>query len=241
METAKRKLSYSQNASIEIGNFIKVITRATFEEINLDLFESTIETVRKVLQDAKMNKEDVDKIVLSGGSTQIPKIRQLLKEFFVGKKLIHTTKEDVSRGIGKQAAILSGEADTKTSPLVREVNSLSLGIRIYGQRMSAIIPRNTTIPTSRSNTYTTQFDYQKLIGVNVYEGEHEIPSKNHFLDSFVLSGITRALAGVPKLKVTMNLDINGMLHVTARDEDNGSKNDIVIDYFRKRFGPDRRY
>lgn len=92
VETAKRKLSYCQNASIEIGNFNKVITRATFEEINIDLFESTIETVRNVLQDAQMNKENVDRIVLSGGSTQIPKIRQLLKEFFVGKKLIHTVK-----------------------------------------------------------------------------------------------------------------------------------------------------
>lgn len=241
VEKAKRLLSYCESASIEmkplfaISTFKKTLTRAEFEEINIDLFRSTINTIRTVLNDGKMSKKDVEKIILAGGSTQIPKIQQLLREFFDGKELICTTKEGVSLGAANQAAILSGQADPQTVQL-SEVNSLSLGANLIGGFMGIIIPRNTTIPTRKSTNRTTVCDNQKSVTFEIYEGEHKMVKYNHFLDKFTLNDITIAPLGVPKLEVTMEIDINGILTVTARDKENGSQNKIAIDYYRKRFG-----
>lgn len=258
VEQAKRLLSYSQKACVKIepssifqrslifraninsSIFKKTLTRTKFEELNMDLFQTTIDTVRSVLKDARMDKKDVDKIILAGGSTQIPKIRQLLKEFFKGKEMIITSKEKTALGAAKQAAILSGEADPKTV-LLSEVSSLSLGVDIVKKSlgsgfMSVIIPRNTTIPTKKSGNYTTIYDYQIYVNVKVYEGEHIMVRDNHLLDEYKLNRITLASACVPKLEFTMEIDRNGIINVTARDKGNVSKNSITIDNYRKRFG-----
>lgn len=175
-----------------------------------------------------------------GGSTKIPKIQQLLANFFVGKEITFATKEKVSLGAAEHAATLSGEADTKTV-LLTEVNGLSLGVATEGidktdLDMSIIIPRNTTIPTKRSQEYTTAVDNQIAIKLTVYEGEHNKVKCNHFLDEFRLSGITLAPCGVPKIRVTMEINIDGILNVTATDIGNESQNEIAINYNKKRFG-----
>lgn len=239
VEKTKCHLSDFTSDCIMYPNFFKPLKRSQFEKLNDDLFESTIEIVKKVLNDARMDTNDVDRIILAGGSTKIPKIQKLLSDLFVGKEITFATKEEVSLGAAKQAAVLSGELDPKTLSL-SEVSALSLGIEvlkngIYGI-MDVGIPRNTTIPAKVQKNFTTIEDNQESIEIKVYEGEHNKVKNNHLLDEFILTGITIAPRGVPVIKVTMELNVDGILNVTAIDKGNNSQNEISINYNKKRLG-----
>lgn len=242
VEKAKCNLSHSTTDCIMYPKFFKPVKRSQFVKWNMDLFESMIEKVKNVLKVASMDKNNVDRVILVGGSTKIPKIQQLLREFFVGKEITFATKEQVALGAAKHAATLSGEADPETISL-SEVTGLSLGIYVIPKcengtyrDMDVVIPRNTTIPTEKSEIYETLHENQKSMSFKVYEGEHNEVKYNHFLDEFILTGLTLAPKGLHGIQCTMKIGIDGILKVTARDEGNQSQNGIDVDYFGKRFG-----
>lgn len=236
-ERAKRSLSSGTQASIEIDSlyegvdFYTNITRARFEELCADLFRATIEPVDRVLRDAKVDKGKVNEIVLVGGSTRIPKIQQLLKDYFNGKELCKSINPDeaVAYGAAVQAAILNGdENSTLKDVIIVDVAPLSLGIETAGGQMSTLIPRNTSIPTKKSQTYSTYSDQQPGIEVKVYEGERAQTRFNNLLGKFDLTGIPPAPRGVPQIEVSFDLDANGILNVTAHDKGSGNKQNITI-------------
>ncbi|CAN6289865.1 unnamed protein product [Urochloa humidicola] len=238
-EKAKRMLSSMAQTTIEVDSlyagidFCITITRSRFEELNKDLFSKCMKTLEKCLQDAKMDKSSVHDVVLVGGSTRIPKVQSLLKEFFNGKELRRNINPDeaVAYGAAIQASILSGETSNGqlSDTLLCDVSPLSLGIETKKDfTMSVVIPRNTAIPAKKVNRYTTFYDYQTSVGIKVYEGESLSTKDNNLLGQFVLTGIPPALAGVPRLDVTFNINANGILNVTAEDIDTGRKNNIII-------------
>jgi len=213
-------------------DFAVTVTKAKFESLNAELFHKCIKTVEQVLKDANLSKSEVDDVVLVGGSTRIPKVQQMLSDFFDGKELCRNINPDeaVAYGAAVQGAILSGvKSDDTNSLLLVDVTPLSLGIETVGKVMSTIIKRNTPIPTSKSDIFTTEQDDQTQVDVEVYEGERQCTDGNNKLGQFTISGIERAKRGVPKVEVKFDLDANGILNVTARDQVTGAEAQVSID------------
>lgn len=236
-ERAKRTLSSSAQTSIEIDSlfegidFYTSITRARFEELCQDLFRQTMEPVERVLRDAKIDKSSVHEIVLVGGSTRIPKIQRMVGDYFNKEpnKSINPD-EAVAYGAAVQAAILSGDTSSKSTNeiLLLDVAPLSLGIETAGGVMTPLIKRNTTIPTKKSETFSTYSDNQPGVLIQVYEGERARTKDNNLLGKFELTGIPPAPRGVPQIEVTFDVDANGIMNVSAVEKGTGKSNKIVI-------------
>ncbi|KAI8523844.1 hypothetical protein RHMOL_Rhmol13G0103800 [Rhododendron molle] len=243
-ERAKRTLSSTPETTIEIDalyegiDFCAIVTRPRFEELNIDLFRKCMEPVEECLRGAKMDKSNVDDIVLVGGSTRIPRVRQLLQDFFYGRELCKNINPDeaVAYGAAVQAAILSGEQNEKVRDLVLllDATPLSLGFEAYTGVMSVMIPKNTTIPTKKEREVTTINDNQTAVLFAVYEGERTRAGDNNILGKFTLSGIPPAPRGVQKIGVCFDIDGNGILNVSAVDKGTGQKNKITITNYKGR-------
>jgi len=236
-ERAKRQLSSQTSVTIEVDSlhegkdFNIKMSRAKFEELNMDYFKKAMEPVTQCLTDSNFEKSKIQEVVLVGGSTRIPKVQQMIQQFFNGKELCKDINPDeaVAYGAAVQAAIVSGEGTKEVANmLLLDVAPLSLGIEMAGGMMQKLIDRNSTIPTNKSQDFTTAEDYQEHVDIQVYEGERPKVKDNNYLGKFTLNNLPKTLRGVPKIKVTFNVDSDGILEISAEETKSHVKSEIKI-------------
>jgi len=235
VERAKKVLSAQTQVRIDIEafhegkDFSETLSRARFEELNMDLFRKTLDPIDKVLADANLKKQDIHEVVLVGGSTRIPKIQQLLKTHFNGKEPSRGINPDeaVAFGAALQAGVMTGEDGTEKVLLI-DIVSLSKGIETAGGVMSVIIPGGTSTPIRKSQIFSTYQDNQERVSIRVFEGERPLTKDNQLLGTFELAGIPASPRGTPQIEVTFDVDVNGILTVTAQEKKTGNVQQVTI-------------